>query len=1168
VNIVRRLALAVALAGFVLAPGPARSATPVDPLSLVDPFVGTSGLSQPDLIYDFPGADVPLGMLQWSPDTTSDTPGGGYQYADTAITGFSLTHLSGAGCAVFGDFRFLPTIGAIVDPGHAQASFSHAAEHASPGTYAVTFAQPAITTELTVTPRTGLGAFTFPAGQAANILINTAADQAGVSDATFHRVNAHEISGSATSGSLCGMPNVFTVYFDAQFDRNFSATGTWQDARVTPGATDASGPQSGGYVRFDPSANPTVRVKVSVSYVSVAGARANIAAEGTTWSLDAVRAQAAARWRRALGHIAVTGGTTTERRIFYTALYHAFLHPNIFSDADGSYRGFDGRVHTVARGHVRYANFSDWDTYRTQTPLMALLVPHEMSDMVQSLVDAAHEGGSLPRWPLANDYTGVMAGDSEDPLIAGAYAFGARDFDRRAALAAMVHGATALPDPTRSGWFVERPGLDEYLTHGYVVNVHTTSVSPVPNGASETLEYALDDFSIARFARAIGDASTDHAFMDRSQNWAKLFDRDAGLVLPRDADGAFVHAAITPNGQSGFQEGNAWQYTWMVPQNLGGLVEALGGRKTTVKKLDRFFQFLNAGQSAPYAWFGNEPSIGSPWVYLYAGDPAGEERVVRRVMRSLYHDSPDGIPGNDDLGTMSAWYVWNALGLYPVNPSVPQLLVGSPLFPHIVLTSEDGRRITIDAPQATEDHPYVQSLRVNGQATTRSWLDLPQHGTLALDFALGAQPSARWGVAAADVPPSYGNGPLALPPATTAIFAPPPSVMLEGGRPVTVPIGVTDARGSIAWSADVPAGIVLTPAQGTLAAHVDGTASQPMTVRADPSTPPGLYDISITGQAANGARLARAVAVVEVKDAGHPAALGYIANFVDGTVTAIDPRTRAFSLPIVVGSSPGGMGMSPDGSRVYVANQSSANVSVIETATNRVSATIPVGKTPAGIRVSPDGATVWVANYSDNTAQAIDVRSGVASAPIAVGLAPEGVAISPDSKTVYVVDNGSNTITPIDARTHVPGTPIPVGHRPLGIAISPDARTLYVSNMESNSVTVVRTSDGATLATIPVGKTPQGLSVSPDGTLVYVTNSASSSVTPIDTKTLKAGTPIAVGDGPFDVAFTADGKTAYAVDTADNDWLAIDVATSRVIARIAAGSFPIAIVLPASAPQR
>ncbi len=1139
----------------------------VDPVTLVDPLIGTSGVSKENAVDDFPGADVPFGMVQWSPDTPSNVPGGGYGYSDTAITGFSLTHLSGAGCGVFGDFRFMPTVGAVVDPANAQAPFAHIAEDAHPGSYTVTFTQPAITTQLSVTARTGLGAFTFPAGAAGNVLINTSSDQAGVSAATFRRVNAHEISGSATSGALCGMPDVFTVYLDAQFDRDFIASGTWDGSRVMPGSSAVAGPQTGGYVRFDTTRNRTVKVKVSVSWVSVDGARANIAAEGTSWNLADVRASAEAAWRRALGHITIAGATYAQARIFNTALYHAFLHPNIFSDADGAYRGFDDEVHHVRPGHVQYANFSDWDTYRTQTPLIALLVPQQMSDMIQSLVNAAKEGGWLPRWPLANTYTGVMAGDSVDPLIAGAYAFGAHDFDTATALAAMVKGATVTPRALAQGFYIERPGLDEYLQRGYVVNVHTTSVSPVPNGASETLEYALDDFAIARFARAAGAGErTQREFMRRSQNWTKLFDREDGLILPRDGDGAFIHSPIGPNGQSGFQEGNAWQYTWMIPQNLGGLVDALGGRLPAIARLDRFFTYVNAGQTQPYAWLGNEPSLVSPWTYLYAGDPSGEERVVRRALLSIYTDSPAGIAGNDDLGTMSAWFVWNAIGLYPVTPSVPLLLVGSPLFAHIEVTSDDGRHIAIDAPQAAVDAPYVQRLRVNGTPTQRSWLYLPSSGTLRLDFELGPVANTRWGVGRFDVPPSFGAAPLELPAATSAAFAPTAPVTLAAGSSAAANVTLTNAFGTdpatVSWTAQVPPELSLSPANGTLRAAARGSTATALAIGAAASAPAGLYDIAIAGRAANGAPLARAVIFTRITTGGRPAPVGYIANFSDDTVTAIDPRTRATGKPIHVGSAPGGLALTPDGTRLYVANQGSANVSVIDTATDTVRATIGVGQVPAGIRVAPDGRTVWVANYGDNTAQAIDVATGVASAPIPVGIEPEGVVVTRDAATVYVVDNGSNSLTPIDARTRTAGKPIAVGRRPLAIALSPDGTRLFVGNTEGDSVTVVSTAAGSAIATIPVGKTPQGVGISPDGRRVFVANSGSSSVTPIDAKTLAAGAPIAVGSGPFDVDFSADGTTAFVVNTADNDCVPIDVATGATAAPIALGSFPIAITLP------
>ena len=1159
------LAGAAACAAALLAAGVTAVAQPAsDPVALVNTFVGTSHAPDADNAYMFPGADAPLGMVQWSPDTPTHTPSAGYTYADTAITGFSLTHLSGAGCDIYGDFRFLPTVGAVTDPVHAQQPFAHASESASPGAYAVTLGDPAIRTELTVTQRSGLGAFTFPATAQANLLIDTSSDQAGVSDAHFAIVSAHEISGSATSGAFCGMPNTFTIYFDAQFDHDFTSFGTWQGTSVTPDGPESSGPHSGGWVRFDTTRNRTVKVKVAVSFVSVAGARTNIAAEAKTWDLGTVRAATAKTWRALLSRVRIAGGTTAEQRTFYTALYHVLLHPNVFSDADGRYAGFDGKVHVVPAGHVQYANVSDWDIYRTQLPLLALLMPHETSDVVRTLLDDAHQGGWLPRWPAANDYTGVMAGDSSDPIIAGAYAFGARDFDYRAALAAMRKGATDTTSEPGHGWYEERTGLAEYLTRGYVVNAHTTSVSPVPNGASETLEYALDDFSIARFALAQHDAATYREFMRRSQNWTTLFDTETGLITPRDADGAFVQTPIKSGGQSGFQEGNAYQYTWMIPHDLGGLVTAMGGPAKAVAKLDAFFTKLNAGPSQPYAWLGNEPSIVSPWTYLYANDPAGEERVARQALTTLYNDTPEGLPGNDDLGTMSAWWLWNAIGLYPINPSVPVLLVGSPLFTSVDLDSPTGLHLHVRAPQAADANPYVQSLRVGGAPTTRSWVALPAHGDLRLDYVLGAAPSA-WGTAVSDAPPSYPAGPLAFPPATSAAFAPPAPVVLTPGTPSTLSVAVANTGTTnvgVTWSAQVPPQLTLTPASGAIAAAAHGGGAQRVTVTADPSLDAGLYDIPIAGRADNGALLARAVVVAQVARPGKPLPFGYIANFSDGTILAIDPRTRAYGAPVAVEAAPGGVALSPDGTRLYVANQGANSISVVDTASSKVVATVKVGKVPAGITVSPDGKTVWFAIWGDDAVQSITAATLAVSDPIPVGTQPEGVVITPDGSTVYVADKGSNEVTPIDARSHVKGTPFAAGRKPEGLAIAPDGSVLYAADSDGNTVTVVDLATKAVAATIPVGKTPIALGLSPDGALLYVANSGSGSVTPIDTRTRTARRAIHVGEGPFDVKFTRDGSTAFVVNTGDNECVPIDVATGKVGPSLPTGNFPIALVLP------
>ncbi|HUN28681.1 MAG TPA: GH92 family glycosyl hydrolase, partial [Alphaproteobacteria bacterium] len=408
-------------------------AAAIAPTSLVDPFVGTSGTQIGGPIDTFPGADMPFGMIQWSPDTPSQNAGGGYEYTDTTITGFSLTHLSGPGCSVFGDFAMLPVVGnKQLDPATGQP-FLHAGEIAAPGYYAVTLGSPAIRAQLSVTDRTGLGVFTFPASAESFVLVNPASNQAGVTDASVRIVGSNEIEASASSGFFCGMPDRYTVYYIARFDRPFAESGTPNGGR---------GPHGWGWVRFDATRNPIVRVQVAISFVDAQGARNNLAAEAKSWDIVAVRNAALAAWQRALGRIDVSGGSLNERRQFYTALYHTMLHPNLISDVDRRYRGFDGAVHRVLPGHAEYANYSDWDIYRTEIPLIALLEPYRVSDMLQSLVDAYAQSGWLPRWPVVNQPSSVMGGDSVDPVIAGGYAFGARDFDVRTALRAMIKGAT------------------------------------------------------------------------------------------------------------------------------------------------------------------------------------------------------------------------------------------------------------------------------------------------------------------------------------------------------------------------------------------------------------------------------------------------------------------------------------------------------------------------------------------------------------------------------------------------------------------------------------------------------------------------------------------------------------------------------------------------------
>jgi predicted alpha-1,2-mannosidase len=1135
-----------------------------DPVALVNPFIGTSGTQQGGPIDTFPGADVPFGMVQWSPDTPSQNAGGGYEYDDHDITGFSLTHLSGPGCSVFGDFASLPTTGTVSDPTHAQQPFSHANEEAQPGWYAVNL-DDGVRVALTVTPRTGLGSFAFPATTQANVLVNVSSDQAGVLDAQARIVGDDEIEGSATSGNFCGMPDRFTVYFVERFDRAFAAYGVWRGARLSPGSRYSRGPGSGAWVTFDTTRNAVVEAKVAISYVGVDGALANMNAEDPGWDLAAVRAAAFSQWRDALGRIAIAGGSPTEEATFYTALYHALLHPNVYSDANGEYRGFDGKVHHTRRGHTEYANYSDWDIYRTEMPLLALIEPDRASDMAQSLVDAAKQGGLLPRWALVNAPTSVMGGDSVDAVIAGAYAFGARDFDARAALAAMVRGATRTNLPLEDGWYVERPELPEYLRLGYIVNSHTTSVAPVPNGASETLEYALDDFSIGRLAAALGDAPVYRRFMARSSNWSNLFDTATAEIAPRNEDGAFMQTPIEDSGQSGFQEGNAAQYTWLVPQDLRDLIAGMGGAAAARARLDTFFTQLNAGQNEPYAWLGNEPSLGTPWVYLSIGVPWRTQEIVRKALLSLYGDTPVGLPGNDDLGTMSAWYVWCAIGLYPQNPAVRVLDVGSPLFPSVVVRAPGAPTIDIVAPNAADDAPYVRMLQVNGQTTERTWIDLPLRGSLTLNFTLAAVPDETWGTAPEDAPPSYAAGAVRFPPSSAATLSFPTTVTpIAAGASANVAFTVSNAAGTepenVTWHVDVPATLRAQPESGSVTVAAHANASVPITVVSSRSATPAYESMRVDASTASGVQLQHVDAVLRVGALSAQIPLAFLENIYDNSVSPVDLSTGTLLPKIPVAASPRDAAFGGDG-MLYVADRDGATVSVIDPATRLVVKSIKVGQGPSAITAGPDG-TLWFVNAYDGTVQSIDPKTESANPPIPLGGTLRGLAII--GKTIYVTVTSLNEVVPIDMESHAIGTPIAVGAAPQYIAATPDGRRLYVVDNGSDDVTPIDVTTGRALPPIRVGVAPTAIAISADGTTAYVSNDAVDTVAVIDLHTDRVRGTIVTGARPYGLALDPDGKTLWVVNRQDNDVVPVDLATSRAGPPILDLNGPLTLAVPRS----
>jgi predicted alpha-1,2-mannosidase len=833
-----------------------------DPGRLVDPMDGTGvGGTSPGAIGEFPGADVPFGMIQWSPDTSPNLAGagGGYSYDDSSISGFSLTHLSGTGCAAYGDVPILPTIGPIGNsPVNTVAPFTHSSEQASPGRYRVTLGSPAITTELAVTTRTGLSRMTFPRSNSANILFKVADSANPVAASSLRLIGHDEITGQVTSGQFCGTGTNYTLYFVAQFDRAFSSAGSWNGSAVSPGSTTCSGDACGAYVTFDTTKHPVVLMKVGISFVSTTDAADNLRAEDPGWSLGHVESMATSRWNAMLGRIGVAGGTPSEQRTFYTALYHSLLFPNVVSDDNGDYDGPDGRLHHAGAG-AHYANFSEWDIYRCEIELVSIIAPHQAGDMVQSLVNDAQQGGWLPKWAIVDGDASQMNGDSADPIIAAAYAFGVRGFDVGAALAAMVKGATETE--SGHGLEIERQYLSQYLTQHYV-NAGSLDLTSIDYsmGASGTLEYALDDFSIAQLALAQGDTSLYRSMMQRAHNWQYLFDPAAGSIQGRNDDGsfppgpAFQASLWEPGGEVGFEEGNAAQYNWAVPQDLSALSSLMGGNASAVRALNVLFTQLNAGRYLPYDWSGNEPSLWNPWEYDYFGAPSRTQDVVRAIVNTQYADAPVDEPGNDDLGAISSWYVWAAIGLYPVTPGTANLALASPLFPRVVLTLPDGNRIDIVASAASATTPYVHGLEVSGvtgpksehgcgsgaggsgrQSWCQPWLPasiLTTGGTLT--YALSAVPDPTWASSPAASPPSYASGRLPV-----VGFSDPggaTTVPVDGST--TVYLGVQPAQSgstTVSWSAS-GTGVDVVPSRGRFVVDSPGGRGTNATATSAPPT--------------------------------------------------------------------------------------------------------------------------------------------------------------------------------------------------------------------------------------------------------------------------------------------------------------------------------------------
>ncbi|KPI18480.1 alpha-1,2-mannosidase [Actinobacteria bacterium OK074] len=773
---IRRLSLATApavvVASALLVPPPAHAFGPGGGglTDLVNPFIGSRNEGN-----TYPGAALPFGMVQFSPDTGHST---GYDHGQNHIRGFSLVHLSGVGCRIGGDLPVLPTTGEVTQTDYARyaAGFSHADEEASPGYYRVGL-DSGITAELTATARTAVQRYTFPATDRANVLLNAGQSLHRTVSTSVEILDDHTVRTRITGNGFCkATTRPYTVYTVTRFDRPFTAYGTWKGDAVTPGATGSAGTgRNGAYVRFDTTRDRTVRATTALSYVDEQGAETNLRAEGGR-SFDAVREAARRAWEERLDGVRVQGGSETLRRTFYSSLYRSYLAPNAGSDADGRYTGWDQRIHR-AKGFTYYQNWSLWDTYRTQCQLLGLLAPREARDMALSVLKVDEEGGRLPKWGYGTVETNIMTGDPVTPFLTEAYQQGLLKGHEEQAYRALKKNADGVPPAGSPS--VGREANPEYIAHGFAPYLagrpHTKpGDSDYDHGPSVTLEYALADAALSRMAHDLGHTADAARYAARAHNYRNVFDPATGFFRARDASGAFVGPA-DPARSVAFHEGTAWQYQWLVPQDLPGLIDLLGGRKATNDRLDTFFAYDRlladpAGTArgvwvnGPYAYYNadkynpqNEPDLIAPYTYLSTGQPWKTTDVVHAAL-TLFTDGPTGMTGNDDLGTMSAWHVLSALGIFPVQPGQGTWGLSTPVFDRAELRLDRAYYphggLTITAPGTSATDRYVRSVRADGHGLGRTYLTGQGLRRLrALDFTVGARPSG-WGTDPAAAPPA------------------------------------------------------------------------------------------------------------------------------------------------------------------------------------------------------------------------------------------------------------------------------------------------------------------------------------------------------------------------------------------------------------------------------
>ncbi|MCB9306580.1 MAG: glycoside hydrolase family 92 protein [Lewinellaceae bacterium] len=703
-----------------------------DLLSYVDPFIGTGGHG-----HTYPGATAPFGLVQLSPDTRIDMMDwdgcSGYHYSDSLIYGFSHTHLSGTGVADYCDILVMPyTGGAKLEPAEYASSFKKSKEHAEAGYYSVFLEKDRIKAELTATERVGVHRYNFPKNRLRGHLLVDLRHRDEVIRAHMKRVSDREIEGYRISKAWAREQH---VYFVMRFSRPFFNSRIL-DMSINPHVANPAVHSESivGLLDFYEDGEPLI-VTVGISGTSIEGARRNLEAECDHFDFDRVKTETQAKWGGQLSKIEVEGGTKAQKTVFYTALYHTMVVPNVWSDADGQYRGRDNQVHPDP-GHPVYTVFSLWDTYRACNPLYTLLEPARCNDFIKTFLRQYEQGGLLPVWELAANETDCMIGNHAIPVIADAYLKGIRDYDAREALEAMQKSAGS-----------DRYGLQWYRKLGYIPS------DKEAESVSKTLEYAFDDWCIAQMAAAMHADSAGHAALERSFSYLNLFDPDTRFF--RAKNNAAWHKPFDPYEVNfNYTEANAWQYRFAVQQNIAGLMDIMGGSKAFGDQLDSLFQASTqttgrdqadiTGLIGQYV-HGNEPSHHIAYLYNYAGQAWKTQQRVRQIMDEMYRAAPDGLSGNEDCGQMSAWFVLSAMGFYPVTPACTDYIVGTPLFEKVTLHLDDGETFAIRAPGVSAERFYIKNMHLNGHRRAEGRInhaEIVKGGEMVFDMS---DSPADWG---------------------------------------------------------------------------------------------------------------------------------------------------------------------------------------------------------------------------------------------------------------------------------------------------------------------------------------------------------------------------------------------------------------------------------------